>query len=242
MAKKKKREIIVYKHNDLIRKSYCVLTALEQKVLALLIAKLEKPRDNVYLVKTTLNAICQELDIEPCGKSYLLITKSIKSIRNVTIQWVNEADNTYNIGGWLAGAVIQRGVNTIEVEFDRRLAPYLLELKANYTSYRLSNLFRLDSKYSVKLYEILRSFAEIGEYETNVDYLKELLGLIDADGNQPKKYQEYYEFRSRIIDKAVNEINQVTDLQISYKTILERRKAQAIKFKIKQTATEEIES
>lgn len=244
MTKKKKREIIVCKHNDLVRKSYCVLSALEQKTLAFLIANLEEPedKDKAIMVVVSLQDVCRGLSITPNFTNCNLIVNALERIRDVTIHWVNDNENTYNIGGWLSGATVRRATGIAEIEFDRRLAPYLLELKANYTAYGLANLFRLESKYSVKLYEILKSYAKVGEYETDIDYLKELLGILDSDGNQPKKYQEYYEFRSRIIDKAVNEINRVTDLQISYKTILERRKAQAIKFKIKQTTPEETEA
>ena len=119
------------------------------------------------------------------------------------------------------------GEGSITVMLNSRLKEYLLNLKNNFTSYELWNILSLKSKYSIRLYELFKSY----EYQHSKKFeLEELKGLLCAES-----YSRYGNFAARVIEPAVREINQYTNLDVSYKAIHQGRthKVVGIEFKIR---------
>jgi plasmid replication initiation protein len=111
---------------------------------------------------------------------------------------------------WIEHVEIVKRDKVVEIRIDDTLKPYLLALKDNYTQYELGYVLVLKSKYSIRLYEMLKSYAYIGEKDYSLDELKNALQI---DG-----YDEFRYLKRDIIDKSLSEINAHTDLQIEYKT------------------------
>ena len=95
------------------------------------------------------------------------------------------------------------------MKFSPVLEPYLLNLKETYTKYRLGYVINFKSEYSFRLYEIMKQYEKIGERTVLVEELKELL-MIDNN-----KYQKYSHLKSFVIQKAMQEINQYSDIKIN---------------------------
>lgn len=68
----------------------------------------------------------------------------------------------------------------------------------------------MDSRYSIKLYNLLRSWQGKEDVVFDLNYLKELLNVT------AKSYDNFAKFRQAVLDVAVKEINEKTNLQISY--------------------------
>lgn len=68
----------------------------------------------------------------------------------------------------------------------------------------------MESRYSIKLYNLLRSWQGKEEVYFDLDYLKGLLNIT------AKSYDNFAKFRQAVLDVAVDEINEKTSLQISY--------------------------
>ena len=99
---------------------------------------------------------------------------------------------------------------SITVVINSGLKKYLLNLQSNYTKYELWNILSLKSKYSIRLYELFRSYSYQKEKEFDVEQIKSLLCA--------EHYTLYANFKQRVLDKAIAEINEYTDLIVSYKT------------------------
>ncbi len=84
----------------------------------------------------------------------------------------------------------------------------------------------MKSKYSLRLYELIMSFF-YNKTNTYSRYfaVDELRRLLDAE-----KYTKFFHFHEKVIRPAVEEINQYTDLNLSYDQIKEGKKTVAIKF------------
>ena len=95
------------------------------------------------------------------------------------------------------------------MKFSPVLEPYLLNLKETYTKYRLGYVINFKSEYSFRLYEIMKQYEKIGERTVLIEELKELL-MIDNN-----KYQKYSHLKSFVIQKAMQEINQYSDIKIN---------------------------
>ena len=94
----------------------------------------------------------------------------------------------------------------------------------------------MKSKYSIRLYEILRSYKNLGKYVTQLDYLREIL---NADN-----YKLTGDLFRWCVDPAVREINEVSDLQVHMTKIYSRgssRRITGVEFLIKEEMYPEIQ-
>jgi plasmid replication initiation protein len=118
----------------------------------------------------------------------------------------------------------------LQVRFDKKLKPFLLHLE-QYTKAELSHIFSFKNKYSSRLYLLLKSeYGKQSKHKKNVDVELGVEYLI-TQFVMPKSYgQRYSKFKEFLIDGALEEINEKTDLQIGYKELKTGRKITSIEF------------
>lgn len=123
-------------------------------------------------------------------------------------------------------------------ELNHKLLPYFIEINGSFTEYSLKYLMNLKSAYGIKLYKLLFQYRKIGYRKFEVDELRKQFGI------EIKKYKLYSDFKRRILDFSVTQINQFTDLQVEYAEIKTRNKISEIefRFKIKNNLLENIQS
>ena len=110
------------------------------------------------------------------------------------------------------------------------MRPYLLELNKWYTQYQIKEIIGIKSVYGIRLYEILkcdenksRDTKNIFTYE--IQKLREMLGCED-------KYKQIGQFKEKVIEKAISEINDNTDLLVYIDYIKTGRKVTAVQFEM----------
>lgn len=91
----------------------------------------------------------------------------------------------------------------------------------------------LNSKHSLALYEALKDYQNIGRIRMAIEAFRKLVG-VEAD-----QYKIFTMLKKRIIDTAVQEINEKTDLKVVYDLENEGRKITAIVFRVSGTAPHE---
>ena len=135
----------------------------------------------------------------------------------------------------LQGVVYLTGTRIIEIELTRLVLPHLFDLKDNFTSYALAAALRLTSKFAKRIYQLCSQWKDLGETKKyNIEDLKAMLGLIDDKGNE--KLKVFADFRRTVLDVAVKQINEHTELHISYKLEKEGRSFKNIIFTVKTQA------
>ena len=107
------------------------------------------------------------------------------------------------------------GQGRVEIKFSEDAIYLLKQLKNNFTTYELQSALSMSSKYAKRIYQICSQWKDIGESKRfEIKELKNNLGLIDNKG-----YEEYAPismFKSRVLDVAIKQINEHSDLEISY--------------------------
>lgn len=103
----------------------------------------------------------------------------------------------------------------IEIGLDAKIRPYLFELKNNFTTYELSMVLSLDSKFSKRLYEMLAQFRSTGILRISVQELKERFKLYDPKTGV-EQYEKWSAFEKYVLKVAQQEINEHTDLAFEY--------------------------
>lgn len=130
--------------------------------------------------------------------------------------------------------------SALEVRFDKALKPYLLNLSTHYTKAELESLFTFKSKYSGRLYLLLKS--EYGlqkNHRVIVPASFEVEDLISRFSMPDTYKKRYSHFKDSFLHKTLDEINTLTEFFVTYDVIKRGRKVWKIKFFI--TKVEETE-
>ena len=200
------RNHLVVKHNSLIQKTRYSLTTQQQKVLLYTISKIQPGDDDFKEYVFDLKDLCVLFGIDSHGNTYENFRDSIKRLSDASF-WLLDKEKNSVLVRWFSKVRINDANTKVNIQFDADLKPYLLELAGQFTQYELSNTLLMKSRYSIRIYEILKSYEAVGMYKTDIETLKVLL---DCSGD----YKVFYDFRKRVLDVAINEINEYSDLQI----------------------------
>jgi hypothetical protein len=111
--------------------------------------------------------------------------------------------------GWVQSVVYMEEEGRVCLRFNKDMLPYLSELSAQFTKYRLKNVAKMDSAYAIRLYELLAQWRDIGKREMALDWLRETFQL-------GGKYPSVKDFKKRVLDVALTQINEHSDLTASY--------------------------
>lgn len=108
-----------------------------------------------------------------------------------------------------------------------------------FTQYLLEQTASMNSAYSVRLYELLVQWKKAKKTPVfDIEVFREQLGV------EPTEYNRIYDLKKNVVDLAVNEINQKTDLKVSYKQIKKGRKITGFEFAVlsnKKTNKKEVD-
>jgi plasmid replication initiation protein len=130
------------------------------------------------------------------------------------------------------------GQGIIEIKLTEDILPYLFDLKENFTSYELASALRLTSKYAKRIYQLCSQWKDKGETKKyDLEDFKKMLGLLDEKGNG--KIKQIGQLREKVLDVAVKQINEHTELHISYSLEKKVRTFKNIVFKVKPQALAE---
>lgn len=230
-----KRQYLVVKSNELIRKNRFELSLPEQKTVAYVCSMIQpvKPTDQNNNIpfqleyEFNIRDYCKICGIDyDNGKNYMNIKSILKKLSDRSM-WL-ETETGEVLCRWLSKVWTNKRSGIVKIRIDEDLAPYLFDLKERFTQYQLYNILAMKSMFSVRLYEIMKSYAFQKSKVFNLDELKRLLMVDDV-----KSYKEFSPFRQKVLEVAECEINRLTDLNISFKPITKGRKVIKIKFTIK---------
>jgi plasmid replication initiation protein len=88
--------------------------------------------------------------------------------------------------------------------------PFLFEYQNNYFNYKLWNALNLGSKNQLRMYEILKQYATIGQRDITVEELKAQLGIEDIS------YPNFKDFKKFVLEPCRKAINELTDISFAY--------------------------
>lgn len=213
---------LVTKSNLLIEANYR-LGLVEQKII-LCVASNIQPNDSDFKTYTFPIKEFHKLIGLKGSPKYTELRKITKELMRKVFEV--RVNNKVVQVAWLSYVSYNEQEGTIDVRFDPFLRPFLLELKKNFTSYRLENVVKLKSSYAIRLYELLKQYEKIRERMFTLDDLRNILGADDI-------YPAYGNFKQRILVPAQNELKDKTDIQFDIAEYKTGRKVDRVKFIIR---------
>lgn len=224
---------LVTQSNDLIEaRQTHPLSAREQKIVLSFVSMVQPNDVDFKKYEMYIKDFHEMLGLEG-REHYTQIKEIVKNLMSKVIE-IPYPNGDYLIANWASSVKYKAGEGKIEFAFSPELKPYLLQLKKAFTSYRLSNILSLKSTYAIRLYELMKKWQHLGRWEVSIEHLKEKLGI------QKDKYKQYGHFKSRVIQSAVEEVNEKTDVQVTFNEIRKGRKVVKIEFTIKHCKDKEL--
>ncbi len=163
------------------------------------------------------------------------IKKVTDLIQKRTISWEDETGKHTNVVVFpMAEYWPKKGI--IELTMYHAVIPVFLYLGSGYSQYGYEDALILSSEYAQMLFTNLARFRGTGIWRVNLEELRRIIGADE------KSYNNYSAFRTRVIDLSLRQINEHTNLLVTYKPVMQGRGVIGIEFSIQtKTPPEELE-
>lgn len=223
------RSYEVTKGNEIIQKACHDLTVGEQKLFAFLVSKIRPDDPENLIYEFSLTEYCRVLGVEAnSGRNNELAKKSLKALMTKVFELKLE-DGTITYCGWIDKPWINEGSGKIKIRFDDDVQRFLVGLlnRGTYTQYQLLSILPMKSMYSIRIYELLKSYVwQNRRQRFDLEDMKRSLAC--------QHYKRFPDFRRKVLDPATMEINRYTDIEMSWEPITTGRKVIALEFEIRQ--------
>ena len=238
------RQVAIRKSNKLIRDFTANMTTSQFR-LANYIIGIAYTQNEDLEVEFSIRRYCEICGIDyKSGYNYKQIKDDVKKLadRSLWVETFNDP-NCSVLVRLINKFWIYRNSGIVKIRLDEDVKQYISALVEQYnvygqlyTSYAFLYTLPMRSVYSMRLYELLKSWAnaEWSEYDGHywtIEHLQRLLGI---------NYKRYIDFRRFVIDKAVDETNEYTDINIAFEPIREGRVYKYINFIIQPKTDRDI--
>lgn len=222
---------LVVKSNRLIEASYR-LTMIEQQLI--LFAICEAREQNLGLDDKTYLPVAAKDFARRFGVNPDTVYRQLKEAattlfdRKVNIPDIHAESGELrdNLVRWTDKVGYTKKVGLIHIRFTKDVIPFITRLEKEFTSYRLTQVSAMSSIHGIRVYELLVQFLSIGERKFALKDLKEKLGVAD-------EYKVINDFKKRVLDVAVKQINEHSDLKVTYSQTKTGRVVTGITFSFK---------
>ncbi len=240
-----KRKVV--EHNSLITSiAKMQKTALKMFELAVSCIDTENPpNDNIiYLSKKELFAF---FDVSSASK-HTRFKEAIELMQKQAFFQIKEVkDKGYEMTSIVPIPTVKWNSynDDVMIQFNQFIMPYLIDLKAEFTQYKISELKELNSKYSIILYRWLsmnynqyehysykggRREEQVEAYRNPLITVKELREITDT----VSLYQTFKDFDSYVLKNSLKEINAYTSFNVTYDKVKKGRSIDSIVFQIEK--------
>jgi len=196
------------------------LSTFEQRMLIAICSQIEDDAQEFKPVRVRVVDIA-----EFCGLSgndkYKRIHQALVKLMSRTLQLQND-DGKWYVTHWLQSAEYLGG-GLIEYCLDQRLKRDFLQLKTTYFSTPAAPLMKFKREYSARFYFIFQKGPKGQAFDLELDFIREIFQLGET-------YKQFSNIKDRIIEPAIRELNEQSDLQIFHKYIKTGRTYSILRF------------
>lgn len=209
-SNKQLKSLMVYQANEIANGKHS-LNLRQIKLLKTIIASIDPKKD--YPIFFTVN-IKDFADFANLGTTALFrdIVDLLRDFTKKTLEVdITKSDGTPGIfvTHFIAGFTYFKGSGKAELCIDPRMIPFLTQLQGNFFRYKLPYILSLKSIYSIRIYELLKSYQR---YKSMIFKVSQLRKILDVE----HKYPDYWMFRKKTILAAQKELKAKTDIRFTF--------------------------
>jgi hypothetical protein len=221
------------KANQLIR-GRINWTKLEHRVVAMLVAQLSREDETFEMQRVHISELMDMAQVS----SHDIYNRAEEVCRKLLNQKVHVRTRTddgrrvYQGYNCLSTCRYVEGSGYIEAKFNDDMKPFLLQLKRQFTMYRLQNFMRLSSQHSMRVYELIKMQEGLRHLCLSVEELREVLCCKHT-------YERFSDFRRHVLERARTEIKGTCDTYYTYTVERDGRTPVRVRFLIHRWDEEE---
>lgn len=234
---------LVVKDNALIEASH-KLGEVEQRLVLLAILKARETGNNVAELIGKELIIHADEYAKTFGinrqMSYKALKKAVMGLYRAEwgYKYINNKGNkVVRYERFTQSAEYIEGEGVVSFKFADAIIPMLVELEKRFTVYEIEQVAQLSSSYAMRLYEFCVQHLDKkkgkGWLEISLDELRFRLGLL------PTEYNRMGDFKKGVLDLAVKQINEKTDISVDYEQKKQGRTIVGFRFEFKQKSKKE---
>ena len=218
------RESIVWQKNQISDARY-KLNPREQKLLLYVIAMIDPQAEEFGRIRVSVqdyaevNGLIADDLYDELRQAAINIRKAPLVVEHVLEPGMKKPVRRHS--AWFEYVdEVPTGDGYITVKLTSWLKPYLLQVRREFFRFQLGYALDLASEYAIRLYQYCKRWQFARRKTVTVDQLRLELGATEVDGrgNIVKvNLAEYKHFKSRALVRSINEINEKTDLSLSFR-------------------------
>lgn len=210
------------------------LSLSEKRIIALALAKTDSvpakdlilSQRNGWQVRLTAGEYAETYDVD-LNTAYEQLKYSARALLKRTWKTSTEGKRGAVIreGNWVSVIEYSEGEGRVDVQFTAEVAPHVLALRTQFTTYKLKQAAALRSVYAWRLFECLQSWRSKGRWTVPIE---EFSKAMDAPASCRK---DFGNLRMRVIEPAVNEIRLKNSLVLDWEAERAGRKVVGLVFR-----------
>ena len=232
---------LVVKDNALINASYN-LELTEQRLIMLAIINARESGQGITAdSKLEIHASdYAKLFNVSIDASYKALKEAVNNLFNRQFSYTAEYKRTGKTGvvrsRWVSRIFYVDDLALLEITFAPDVVPLVTRLEEHFTSYQAKQVAHLTSKYATRLYELLIAWREVGKVpQIEISTFRNRLGLLENE------YTAMSDFKKRVLEPSIKQINEHTDITVTYEQHKKGRLISGFSFKLKQKQQPKIE-
>ena len=158
--------------------------------------------------------------------------------RQFSYQEINERGNTENVRSrWVSEVRYVDAEATVKLIFAPVVIPLITRLEERFTQYEMKQISELSTGYAIRLYELLICWRTTGKTPViELSEFRQKMGVLDSE------YQRMHDLKKRVLEPALEQINEHTDITATYEQHKKGRTITGFSFKFKQKKKTEAET
>ncbi|NFG25120.1 replication initiation protein [Clostridium botulinum] len=218
---------VLFKSNTLI-KSNVNITSVEYKIFNRILYKCQIEKDNNQQLRAVLTI--DELSSIVKNKnenSLKSLTESLEKFIKIPIRF--EKQKSYVITTLINKVIVDKDTLNFNCYLDKDLYEVLMGYKElGYSPINLKMIKQANGYYTQRFYELFRVWSGLNKEVTyTIDKLKEWLMITEG-----MSYDRYYNFKVKVVEPSVKEINKKLNMRVSYKENKVGRSVKSLTFTV----------
>lgn len=208
---------ILVQSGELVEANY-KLTISEQRLILALSSQIDTRKANFEIIRVTAKSLSDACGFNSKG-GYRQLQQTAKKLLNRSLIIKNRNNDDWDGTHWVQYCKYRSqkkdniDASYIEVEFDKRLCPHLLQLSNKFLKSNLRQLVSLSHIYSIRFYMIFRNLANNLTQCQKKYTFTEIITLLEL----PKTYEKsIVNLKYKVIKIAIDEINEKSDIEVKY--------------------------
>lgn len=228
------RNGLVVKDNALINASYNLETA-EQRLILLAIMNARDTGNGITAdskLEIHASEYAQNFNVSK-DAAYKALKDAVNNLFERRFSYIAEYKKTGKTGvvrsRWISRIFYVDDLALLEITFAPDVVPLITRLEECFTTYQFKQITKLTSKYAIRLYELLIAWRDIGNTPQIL-----LADFRNRLGIEDEEYLRMHHLKARVLDPAIKQINEHTDITVTYDQHKKGRTITGFSFQFKQ--------